>query len=183
MTRINDRVIIEHIQTFEYINMNLDVFSIQSDLYNALANPKRLEIVHLLRHQELSVSEMVDMLGLPQSNLSQHLTVLRRSNIVITRRDGKNIYYKLSHENIITASDAIREMLIEQYQGTSVVAELKASAGQMFPLMIDPICGMRLSPKTASYTLKFGNTRYYFCAAGCVRKFKQTKVMKGGVHL
>src|SRR3989344_6053247 len=91
-----------HIQTFEYIHMNLDVFSIQADLYNALANPKRLEIIHLLRHKELSVTEMVEMLGLPQSNLSQHLTILRKSNVVTTRREGKNIYYTLSHKNIIS---------------------------------------------------------------------------------
>jgi len=152
--------------------MNLDVFSIQADLYNALANPKRLEIIHLLRHKELSVTEMVEMLGLPQSNLSQHLTILRKSNVVTTRREGKNIYYTLSHKNIITASDAIREMLIELYQGTSVVAELKASSSDLFPMMKDPICGMRLSPKTASFALKTDKTTHYFCAEGCLKEFK-----------
>jgi DNA-binding transcriptional ArsR family regulator/YHS domain-containing protein len=160
--------------------MNLDVFSIQSDLYNALANPKRLEIIHLLRHKELSVTEMIEMLGLSQSNLSQHLTVLRKSNIVATRRDGKNIYYTLSHENIIKASDAIREMLIEQYQGTAVVAELKASTDGLFPLVKDPVCGMRLSPKTASFSLKQGTRVFYFCAEGCLRAFKDTSY-RGGV--
>lgn len=171
--------------------MNLDVFSIQADLYNALANPKRLEIIHLLRHKELSVSEMIDMLGLPQSNLSQHLTILRKSNIVATRRDGKNIFYKLSHNNLIKASDAIREMLIEQYQGTSVVAELKATTEDLFPIVKDPICGMRLSPKTASFSLKVGRKIYYFCAEGCLRTYKSMKSSsslklrrtEGGVHV
>ena len=152
--------------------MKIDVFSIQSDLYTALANSKRLEIIHLLRHKELTVSEMIDMLGLPQSNLSQHLTILRKSNIVVTRREGKNIYYKLSHNNIIVASDAIREMLMEQYQGTSVVAELKASSSDHFPMMKDPICGMRLSPKTASFSLKTDKATFYFCAEGCLKEFK-----------
>lgn len=151
--------------------MNLDVFSIQSDLYNALANPKRLEIIHLLRHKELTVTEMTGMLGLPQSNLSQHLTILRKSNVVTTRRDGKNIFYKLSHDNIIKASDTLREMLIEQYHGTSVVAELKA-ASSLFPLVKDPVCGMRLSPKTASFSLAEGKNRYYFCAEGCLNRFR-----------
>lgn len=163
--------------------MKLDVFSIQSDLYTALANPKRLEIVHLLRHKELTVSEMVEMLGLPQSNLSQHLTILRKSNIVVTRRDGKNIYYKLSHNNIIVASDTIREMLIEQYQGTSVVADLKASTSDLFPMMKDPVCGMRVSPKTASYSLKIGTKVYYFCAEGCLKQFKSGREAKGGVQV
>lgn len=162
--------------------MNLDVFSIQSDLYNALANPKRVEIIHLLRHKELSVTDMVEMLGLPQSNLSQHLTILRKANVVATRREGKNIYYSLSHNNIIKASDAIREMLVAQYQGTSVVAELKASTSDFFPIVKDPICGMRLSPKTASYSLKIGKRTIYFCAEGCLRAFNRTS-KKGGASL
>jgi ArsR family transcriptional regulator len=153
--------------------MNLDVFSLQSDLYNALSNPKRIEIVHLLRDKELTVNEMVEMLGLPQSNLSQHLTILRKSSVVSARRDGKNIFYKLSHKNIIEASDKIRDMLIEQYQGTSVVAELKASSSDFFPIVKDPVCGMRLSPKTASYSLKIGKKIVYFCAEGCLNRFKE----------
>jgi len=156
--------------------MKLDVFSIQADLYNGLANPKRLEIIHLLRHKELTVTEMVEMLGLPQSNLSQHLTILRRSNVVSTRRDGKNIYYSLSHENIIKASDAIREMLIEQYQGTTVVAELKASSSDLFSLVKDPVCGMRLFPKSASFSHKYNKHTYYFCAEGCYKTFVSKKL-------
>ena len=45
--------------------MYSQIFGLHADYYSALANPKRLEIVHLLRDREMSVNQMVEMLGLP----------------------------------------------------------------------------------------------------------------------
>ena len=91
------------------------IFKLHTQLLKALANEKRLEIIHLLRDQELTVSEIQTMLDLKQANLSQHLMVLRKLNVVTTRKDGKEIYYKLSHKNFIKASDLLREILIERH--------------------------------------------------------------------
>ncbi len=91
------------------------VFKLHSDLLKALSHPKRLEIVHLLRDQELSVSQIQTMLDLPQANLSQHLMVLREVQVVEFRREGKEIYYQLTHKNFIKASDLLREVLIDRY--------------------------------------------------------------------
>ena len=71
------------------------IFRLHTQLLKALANEKRLEIIHLLRDQELTVSEIQTMLDLEQANLSQHLMVLRKLEVVTTRKDGKEIYYKL----------------------------------------------------------------------------------------
>ena len=90
------------------------VFQLHANLLKALANPKRLEIIHLLRDQELSVTVIQEMLDLPQANLSQHLQVLRHEGIVQTRKDGKQIYYHVAHKNFIAASDLLREVLVKK---------------------------------------------------------------------
>ncbi len=153
--------------------MYYKLFQLHAELLKALSNPKRLEIIQLLRDQELPVAEIQDMLDLPQGNLSQHLQVLRSSGVVETRRDGKQIYYKISHPNFIKASDLFREVLIERNkEELSEVALLKMK--DLLPLASDPICGMRVSPKTSAFALKKEGQDYYFCGSGCYEKFKKT---------
>lgn len=155
------------------------VFKLHEQLYKALANQKRVEIIHLLRDQQLSVSEIQAMLGLPQANLSQHLAVLREHGLVDTRRKGKEIYYQLSHPNLIKASDLIREMLIDQNKkNASLSEELRLRMKDLVPVVIDPVCGMRLSPKTAAAIVKRKNKTIYFCASGCKKEFLQKQRQK-----
>src|SRR5450759_106300 len=94
--------------------MYYEVFQLHAKLLKALSNPKRLEILQLIREEELPVAGIQEMLDLPQGNLSQHLQVLRAAGIVKTKRKGKQIYYSISHKNFIKASDLFREVLIER---------------------------------------------------------------------
>ncbi|ATL97318.1 ArsR family transcriptional regulator [Aeromonas bestiarum] len=73
-------------------------------LLKALANERRLFILCQLQDRELSVGELNEVLGLSQSALSQHLAVLRRDELVETRKEAQTVYYSLrSHE--------VREMI------------------------------------------------------------------------
>src|SRR3972149_3232678 len=96
--------------------MYYEVFQLHAKLLKALSNSKRLEIIQLLREQELSVAGIQEMLDLPQGNLSQHLQILRKSEVVKTRRNGKQIYYSIAHKNFVKASDLFREILIERHK-------------------------------------------------------------------
>jgi ArsR family transcriptional regulator len=154
--------------------MYQQIFKLHSGLLKAISHPKRLEIIHLLRDQELCVNEILKMLGLPQANLSQHLMVLRDANIVKTRKEGKQIYYKLTHKNIIKASDLLREILIKKYEDTGLADEFILKMTDLVPLVHDPVCNMRLSPKTASYAKKFKGKKYFFCAKGCLSQFTKS---------
>ena len=149
------------------------IFELHSDILKALAHPKRLEIVQLLRGQSLSVCEIQTMLDLPQANLSQHLQILRQAGVVITNKTGKQIFYKIAHKNYIKACDLVREILVEKYQDSPLADELTLKMTDLVPLVTDPICGMRLSPKTAAFAEKYKNSNYYFCAAGCHLQFKK----------
>jgi len=152
--------------------MYYKVFQLHADLLKALSHPKRLEIIHLLRDSELSVTQIQEMLDLPQSNLSQHLMVLRNAKVVKTRKDGKQVYYAVAHKNFIKASDLVRQVLVEKYKNDPLADEFILKMSELVPLAQDPVCGMRVSPKTASYANKHKGQEYYFCAAGCLDKFK-----------
>lgn len=69
-----------------------------ANLLKTLSHPARLMIVCTLVEGEYSVGELEEKLDLHQPHLSQHLTVLRGSGIVETRRDGKQIFYSLTEE-------------------------------------------------------------------------------------
>lgn len=65
-------------------------------LLKALANPDRLLLLCQLAQGERNVSELETLLGILQPTLSQQLAVLRREELVATRREGKQIYYRIS---------------------------------------------------------------------------------------
>ncbi|MBP1882197.1 sulfite-sensing transcriptional repressor BigR [Sinorhizobium mexicanum] len=67
-------------------------------LLKTLANQNRLMIVCALVEGEHSVGQLEEMLGIHQPTLSQQLTVLREAGIVATRRDAKQIFYRLAEE-------------------------------------------------------------------------------------
>lgn len=153
--------------------MYQEVFELHADLLKAIAHPKRLEIIHLLRDQTLTVTQIQEMLDLPQANLSQHLTILRTSGVVSSRKIGKQIFYRLAHKNFIKASDLLRQVLIENHQNDKLADELTLKMADLVPLTIDPVCGMRLSPKTAAFATRHKDENYYFCAAGCYYAFRE----------
>lgn len=156
------------------MNMYSKILTMQANIHKALANTKRLEIIRLLRDQELSVSQMMSMLDLKQANLSQHLQMLREYHLVKTRRCGKEIHYSLAHPNLIVTTDLLREMLVEQHEGENeLIEKLRLKMKDLVPITKDPVCNMRLSPRTANYTTKYKNHRIFFCAEGCLKKFEQ----------
>jgi DNA-binding transcriptional ArsR family regulator len=97
----------------EKANTDIDVFEMQAEICKNLANPTRLRILHVLREGEKSVCELADILGLRQSNLSQHLSIMRQAQILKTRKHGSNIYYSVAYPKINMACDLVRELLIE----------------------------------------------------------------------
>ena len=66
-------------------------------IIKAISNPKRLEILHNLNDNELSVGKLEDLVKLSQSAISQHLSVLRRAKVVKTRRNAQTIYYSIDN--------------------------------------------------------------------------------------
>lgn len=70
------------------------------DPFNAVAEPKRRQLLELLGAQELSVSEIVKQLGWTQPMASKHLGVLKRVGLVQERREGRQRFYRLDVEKL-----------------------------------------------------------------------------------
>jgi DNA-binding transcriptional ArsR family regulator/YHS domain-containing protein len=153
--------------------MYSQIFELHAGLLKALAHPRRLEILHLLRDQELPVSDIHTMLDLPQANISQHLMILRDAAVVKTKKEGKQIYYRISDQKIIEASDLLRQVLIKQHQNSDLADEMAITMQDLVPIVQDPVCQMRVSPKTAGFHYTHQKNDYYFCASGCLTNFKK----------
>jgi DNA-binding transcriptional ArsR family regulator len=87
----------------------------QADICKTLTNPKRIEILNTLKTEEKTVTELVIALGASKANVSQHLAVMRHKGILTSRREGVNIYYRVSNPKVIDACALMKEVLFEQY--------------------------------------------------------------------
>ena len=148
------------------------LLSLEEDIFKVIANQKRLEIIQLLDKRQLNVTEMTEMLGLRQSNLSQHLTLLRQNKIVTISKKGREVYYKLANANIAKSVQLIYRFLQTEYQ-----IEAGASQDQLFPIVADPVCGMRISVSEAFDSAEYKGRHFYFCASGCKSKFTKRPQM------
>jgi DNA-binding transcriptional ArsR family regulator len=71
-----------------------------SDTFNAIAEPRRRNILEYLAPRERPVGDIVQALGLAQPSVSKHLRVLRDVGLVEVRRDGRQIFYRTNAEGI-----------------------------------------------------------------------------------
>jgi ArsR family transcriptional regulator, virulence genes transcriptional regulator len=99
------------------------IFELQADICQTLANPKRLQIISLLKKGELSVGDMVKAMGIAKANLSQHLSSMRQKGILIARREGTSIYYRLASPKITEACAAMREVLMTLLAGQETLSK------------------------------------------------------------
>lgn len=103
--------------------MKKRLYELHAEICQTLSHPKRLEILDLLREGEMSVGELASRMGIRVANLSQHLAILRERGVVMTRREGVNIYYRVANPKIIQACMLIREVLHDQLTESAELAE------------------------------------------------------------
>ncbi len=94
--------------------IDMAIYNMQANISKTLANPIRLAILHSLRDGEKSVNELTLILGISQSNLSQHLALMRQVGILKTRKQGTSIFYAVTNPKINQACDMVREVLLDQ---------------------------------------------------------------------
>jgi DNA-binding transcriptional ArsR family regulator len=87
------------------------IYELQADVLKTLANPRRLEMAHLLAEGPMTVGRLADHLALAQPNVSQHLALMRAAGVVETERSGREIRYRLADPDIIAACNLMRAAL------------------------------------------------------------------------
>ncbi len=102
---------------------DMTIYNLQAEISKTLAHPLRLALLHTLKDGEKTVNELVDIIGASQSNISQHLALMRQRQIVKTRKDGSSVYYTVANPKISQACDTMREVLMEQLSQKQEVAK------------------------------------------------------------
>jgi len=76
----------------------------------AISHPLRLKILCVLGDQEVSVQDIVDMVGTSQSNISQHLAILRDKGVLRARKDANRVFYRVGDQRTILLLGMMREV-------------------------------------------------------------------------
>jgi DNA-binding transcriptional ArsR family regulator len=98
----------------------MDLFADDGDIerasrsLKAMSHPLRLKILCTLGAQEVSVQEIVDYVGTSQSNISQHLAILRDKGILASRKDANRVYYRVSDARTLQLIGMMREVFCQR---------------------------------------------------------------------
>ncbi len=94
----------------------IDLFASDDDIerasrsLKAMSHPLRLKILCTLGSQEISVQEIVEQVGTSQSNISQHLAILRDKGILASRKDANRVFYRVSDTRTLQLISMMREV-------------------------------------------------------------------------
>ncbi len=76
----------------------------------SIAHPLRLKVMCVIGDQEVCVQEIVDAVGTSQSNISQHLAILRDKGVLVTRKDANRVYYRVGDARVLQLIGMMREV-------------------------------------------------------------------------
>lgn len=101
-----------------------ELYNMQADFCKGMAHPKRIYILTVLKDGEKTVNQLANLTGIPQANLSQHLSTLRQLGIVETRREGSSVYYSISDQRVVEACELVRRSIGERLKRSRTVLEV-----------------------------------------------------------
>ena len=92
------------------------VLELKAEILKALAQPTRLKILELLRHGERCICEIIPAIDGEQSNVSRHISLMQKSRLVTTRKDGVKVMVKVTDPEIFNILDRVSRMLRDQFK-------------------------------------------------------------------
>ena len=94
--------------------MNKKIYMMHAEMCKVFTSPVRLEILDILRNGEKSVNELVQLTGLNQSNVSQHLQIMKDRGILKIEKKGNYVFYSVANPKISKAFGMMKEIMIDQ---------------------------------------------------------------------
>jgi ArsR family transcriptional regulator len=94
--------------------MEEKVLELKAEILKALAQPTRLKILELLRNGEKCICEIIPAINGEQSNISRHISLMQKNNLVTTRKDGVRVMVKVSDPKVFEILDNISLLLKKQ---------------------------------------------------------------------
>jgi len=95
------------------------MIKLSAELFKTIGHPVRIKILRLLDKGELCVCDMIEQIDIEQSNLSQHLSVLKKQGLLDSRKDGQRVIYWLSYplvKNLLVLAEQLLSKQIEDSQ-------------------------------------------------------------------
>lgn len=107
------------------------LYQLKAEFFKTLGHPIRIRVLELLSIREHAVSELLLEVDVEPAALSQQLAVLRKSNLVLTRREGVSVHYRLVSDEVAELLRVARSILNGVLQGqAALLADLNASANR-----------------------------------------------------
>ncbi|MFQ5837514.1 MAG: ArsR/SmtB family transcription factor [Thermoplasmata archaeon] len=104
-------------------NAKAKLYKAHAEMCKTFASPTRLEIFDILRAGEHSVSELSRRTGVAQPTVSQHLNVMVQSGVLMRRKEGLNVYYRVANPKVVKAFELLREALLERLASIGSLAK------------------------------------------------------------
>jgi ArsR family transcriptional regulator len=96
---------------------------VKAELFKALGHPARVRILEVLSGGERTVSELTDLVGIEASHLSQQLAVLRRADLVASRKDGQWVVYTIRDPEVVRLLAVAKQILVNSLSDTEAILE------------------------------------------------------------
>lgn len=104
------------------------IYQLHASFCKTLSDANRLLIINELGEGELSVGELARRLGMTQPNVSKHLAMMKERGLLVARRDGASIYYRLSDPRISEAIRLLKEVESDQLDRRRALASGRVPA-------------------------------------------------------
>ena len=101
---------------------NYELFELQAELCQMMANPNRIAIVERLGGGDQGVGSIAEALGTSISAVSQHLRTMKDKGVVVNRKEGQTVYYHLKNPKLIEGCHIMREVLLEEMESRGRMA-------------------------------------------------------------
>jgi DNA-binding transcriptional ArsR family regulator len=92
-------------------SLEQEVNLLHAQVCQGLADPKRILLLYALADGPQRVTDLAEMINVPQPTVSHHLKTLRERGLVLTEREGTAVYYSLADRRVVEALDLLRAML------------------------------------------------------------------------
>lgn len=107
--------------------MENQIYTYHAEMCQVFSHPKRLQVIDLLREREMSVNELALKLELTSGNLSQHLSLMKTRHILLARKEGNQVYYRIANPKLIKCFEMMQEMLFEQIRQDAALIAIKTN--------------------------------------------------------
>ncbi|MGD0749505.1 MAG: metalloregulator ArsR/SmtB family transcription factor [Acidimicrobiales bacterium] len=104
------------------------IYQVKAEFFKTLAHPARIRVLELLRDGDRTVGDLIPEVGIEASHLSQQLGIMRRANLVQSRKEGATVVYSVSNPMIFELLDVAKKILTSSLAETrDLLAELEST--------------------------------------------------------